>query len=91
MTISVRLDDKTKRALKARAKQTGVTMSELVRVAVIEKLENSPCLESRKTPFELWQEMFTGYSGGETDRSERVKELVGKAIDEKHSRRRASR
>jgi Family of unknown function (DUF6290) len=87
MTISVRFDDKTKQALKARAKKAGVSVSALVRMAVIEKLESDPLKEQRKTPYELWQEIFSGHRSGESDRSERAKELVGKAIDTKHRRR----
>ena len=87
MTISVRLDDKTLRALKARARKTGVTVSEIVRDAVKTKLETESPPHRTKTPLEHWQEIFTGYGSGESDRSQRVKELVGEAISAKHAQR----
>jgi len=87
MTISVRLDDKTKQALKVRARKAGVSMSELVRMAVVDKLNKNEQMPPRKTPYELWQEIFTGNDSGGVDDSERVKELVTKAINEKHARR----
>ena len=79
MTISVQLDKKTLRALKARARKAGVSVSDFVREAVTAKLE-APLPQPAKTPFELWQEVFTGFDSAESNRSQRVKELVGEEI-----------
>lgn len=86
MPVSVRFDDKTLNALKARAKKSGVSVSEIVREAVKAQLVVDPARQP-KTPFEAWQEIFTGYDSGESDRSQRVKGLVGEAIGAKHARR----
>jgi hypothetical protein len=86
MPVSVRFDDKILTALKARAKKAGVSVSEIVREAVKSQLEIEPP-QQPKTPFESWKAIFTGYDSGESDRSQRVKELVGKAISAKHAQR----
>lgn len=86
MPLSVRLDEKTLRALRAQARKAGVSVSDLVRDAVKAKLESAPTRPA-KTPFEHWQSIFGGYDSGETDRSQRVRELVGEAIRTKHTRR----
>ncbi len=91
MTISIRLDEQTLNALKIRAKQTGSTVSALVREAVREKLELQPSVTHRKSSYDLWQSMFSGHRSGESDRSQRVKELVGEQVEAKHRDTRRSR
>jgi predicted transcriptional regulator len=88
MTLSIRLDDKTKQALRARARRTGVTLSELVRIAVIEKLDSTEQSPPHKTPYEHWQEIFTGNDSGGANDSSQMEGLVAKAVCEKYDRRR---
>ena len=87
MTITIRLPDKLEADLRARLTREDVALSEFVRQAIAEKLEREETTPHRPSAYELWQEHFTGWGSGETDRSKRVKKIVGAEIDGKHRRR----
>ena len=80
-------DDKLEAKLRARITREDVALSEFVRQAIAEKLVREPTVPQKPSAYELWQKHFTGWGSGETDRSKRVKEIVGAEIDGKHRRR----
>ena len=86
MTITVRLPEKLEADLRARLNTLDVGLSEFVRQAIAEKLERERPV--KPSPYELWQKCFEGYASGETDRSERVEEIVRAKLRAKHDRRR---
>jgi Arc/MetJ-type ribon-helix-helix transcriptional regulator len=86
VTITVRLPEKLEAELRARLDILDVGLSEFVRQAIAEKLEREPV--AKGSPYELWQKYFKGYGSGETDRSERVREIVRAKVRAKHDRRR---
>ena len=86
MTITVRLPDKLEADLRARLDKLAIGLSEFVRQAIAEKLEREPA--TKPSAYELWQKYFTGHASGETDRSERVEEIVRAKLRAKHDRRR---
>lgn len=83
MTITVKLDDELEARVRAQL-HAGTTLSDFVRTALIEKLERD---DSRASPYELWQQYFDGWGSGETDRSERIEELVTEKVRAKHRTR----
>lgn len=86
MTFTFRLDERLERAVKARAESKGTTVSEYLREAVTEKLKRDEAAKPKKTPYEGWKEIYTGYASGETDRSSRIKELAAEAVEEDYRR-----
>ena len=86
MTITFRIDDELEKAVKARVSSLGTTVSDFVRAAVAEKLEREEAAKPKKTPYEGWTEIYSGYASGETDRSTRVKEIVAEAVEEDYRR-----
>jgi Arc/MetJ-type ribon-helix-helix transcriptional regulator len=86
MTITVRLPEKLEADLRARLYTLDVGLSEFVRQAIAEKLEREP--QAKASPYELWQKYYKCYASGETDRSERVEEIVRAKLRAKHDRRR---
>ena len=86
MTITFRMDDELEKAVKTRASSLGTTVSDFVRAAVTEKLEREEAARPKKTPYEGWKEIYTGYASGETDRSTRVNDIVTEAIEEDYRR-----
>ena len=92
MIITLRLDKREEKRVRARAKALGITAAEFVRGAIAEKLQREVLgKKPKKTPYEAWLELGVDYASGETDRSERVDELVAEAIAEKHRARRSDR
>lgn len=83
MTITIRLPDQLEAQLRARLDAKDVPLSEYVRQAIVEKLEREPDAETPSI-YELWKQHFTGWGSGETDRSERVEEILGAELDAKH-------
>lgn len=55
MTISVRLNDKETELIKAYAKINNISLSDLIRNAVLEKIENEYDLESYKKAVEEYK------------------------------------
>jgi len=86
MTITVRLPDELEAKLRARLAEGDVALSEYVRLAITEKLDREPA-RPKKSAYEIWQECFTGGGSGETDRSERIGEIVRAQLDAKRRRR----
>lgn len=55
MTISVRLNDKDTELIKAYAEMNNISLSDLIRNAVLEKIEDEYDLESYKKAFEEYK------------------------------------
>ena len=83
MTVTIRLPDQLEEQLRAHLEKAGTPLSEYVRQAIAEKLERDP-EAAKPSAYEIWQKHFTGWGSGETDRSERVKEILGAEFDAKH-------
>ena len=71
MTISVRLNDKDTELIKAYAKMNNISLSDLIRNAVIEKIEDEYDLECYKKAMQEYEKNPTTYTMDE------VKEEVG--------------
>lgn len=56
MTISVRLNDKDTELIKAYAEMNNISLSDLIRNAVLEKIENEYDLECYKKAIEEYKE-----------------------------------
>lgn len=77
MTISVRLDPDTETALRDRLRQDDVLLSAFVREAIREKLARA---DAATTPYAIGETLFGRYGSGDSDRSERRKELIRQRI-----------
>ncbi len=62
MTISVRLNEKDAELIKTYAKMNDISLSDLIRDAVIEKIEDEYDLKSFKKALEEYQKDSTTYS-----------------------------
>ncbi|MBQ9266903.1 MAG: ribbon-helix-helix protein, CopG family [Clostridia bacterium] len=62
MTISVRLNDEDTKLIKAYAKMNKITLSELLRNAIMEKIEDEYDLKSYKKAKEEYEKNPTTYS-----------------------------
>lgn len=71
MTISVRLNDKYTELIKAYAKMNNISLSDLIRNAVIEKIEDEYDLECYKKAMQEYEKNPTTYTMDE------VKEELG--------------
>jgi predicted DNA-binding protein len=69
MTISVRLDDKTKRRLSRYARARGVSQSEIVRQA-IDALLNGGAVHDGKTVYEKMKHLIGSVHSGRSDLSQ---------------------
>lgn len=66
-TITIRLDEETDARLKRRLEQSGQSLSEFVRAAVVTQLASAPLHE---TPYDAWQRLVQGCAGsGDANRS----------------------
>lgn len=83
MTISIRLDQETEAALRRRLAGEGMPVSEFIREAIREKLARGP---DEASPYAIGESLFGRYSSGETDRSQRRKELLRERLHAKHRR-----
>ena len=83
MTISIRLDPETEALLRGRLLREDVSLSEFVREAIREKLERG---DVPATPYRIGEPLFGRYASGDTDRSERRKDLLRERISAKHRR-----
>lgn len=87
MTITVRLPDELEARLRTRVAAENIGLSEFVRQAIAEKLEEKPEPE-KPSAYEVWKKHFKpGEGSGETDRSQRVKEILRAEFDAKRRRR----
>ena len=87
MTITVRLDPKTQRRLKILAKNKGASVSDIVRSAIEQKLELEAAPAKKMTPYQAWKAIYTPWSSGESDRSERHSEIIAGIVEEKYRER----
>ncbi|WP_141699062.1 hypothetical protein [Candidatus Thiosymbion oneisti] len=81
MTISIRLDPGLKTALQRRLSERDLPLSAFVRQAISEKLEREG---QEAGPYAIGEHLFGRYSSGETDRSERRKQILRERFREKH-------
>ena len=93
MTITVRLPDELEARLRMRVAAENIELSEFVRQAIAEKLEEKPG-QVKPSGYEVWKKHF--YSGGgdpmadgsgESDRSERDEEILRDHFDAKRRSR----
>jgi len=73
MAISVRLDPGLKAVLRRRSSARDLPVSAFVREAISEKLEREG---QEADPYAVGEPLFGRYSSGETDRSERRKQIL---------------
>ncbi len=84
MTITVRLDAQTKRALTSAAKKQGLSNSELVRQCLQEYLDPSG---DGRLAWELGKEVFGKHGSGRSDLASHAKQIAREKIHAKKSRR----
>jgi len=82
MTITVRLPHDIEAKLRARLEAESLALSDFVREAIVEKLEREG-VAVKPSAYELWKQHFTGWGSGETDRSERIEEILEAEFDAK--------
>lgn len=82
MTITIRLPHELEAKLRERLATEQLALSDYVREAIAEKLERE--IEPVKpSPFEVWQQCFDGWSSGESDRAERIEQILKERFDAK--------
>ena len=87
MTITVRLPDELEARLRQRMAADNIELSEFVRQAISAKLDAEPA-PPKPSAYEVWKKHFTpGEGSGESDRSQRVKEILRAEFDAKRRRR----
>ena len=69
MTISLRLNDEDSALFKAYAEVNGITMSELIRQAVLEKIEDEYDLQAYNTAMEAYKVNPVTYSLDEVEKA----------------------
>jgi hypothetical protein len=84
MTITVRLDADTQRALARAAKQKGLSKSELVRQCLHEYLGQKG---DARLAWELGKDVFGKYGSGRSDLAKEAKRIVREKIHAKKGRR----
>lgn len=84
MTISVRLDTDTERALSRAAKQTGLSKSELIRQSVREYLDQTG---DGRFAWELGNGVFGKRGSGRSDLASDAKRIAREKIHAKKGRR----
>jgi hypothetical protein len=83
MTLSVRLDEKTKTRLRRFLAQTGGSLSDFARAAILEKLEREA---KRPTPYELGKHLFGSFDSGRGDLSTNSEKILREKLRAKHRR-----
>jgi RHH-type transcriptional regulator, rel operon repressor / antitoxin RelB len=78
MTISIHLPKKLEANLRSRARARGITLSDFVREAIVEKRRRKPL-----SPYERGKHLFGKYGSGRTDLSTARKTLLDEAISGK--------
>ncbi len=86
MTISVRLPPELEIALRQRLESHDLVISDFIREAIQEKLNRTP--DSKPSAYELWKEHFKGWSSGQSDRAERVEEILREKYRAEREKRR---
>lgn len=83
-TITIRLDDETDARLRRRLERDGESVSEFVRTAIVNRLSETPTLE---TPYEAWVRIAGDVGGsGDADRSTTYKARIKEKLRAKHRR-----
>jgi predicted transcriptional regulator len=83
MTISLRLDTQTEKAIERYAKQDRTTKSQLIRDLISQFIQNR---KSKQSAWELGKDLFDQESSGDGNLSENRKALIGGLINAKKSR-----
>jgi hypothetical protein len=88
MPLSVRLDDRTERAIRRLAKRTGRTKSDVIRdaIATLEEHER-PMPASAPTAYDRLVHLIGGTGSGRRDLSEATGEKFRKLLAQKHRAR----
>ena len=82
--FSIRLDDKTRRAIARIARAKGRSQSEIVREAIQAFVKDEP---SEVRPYDQWKDVIGIIKGGPADLSERTGEKFTKLLLERRKRR----
>jgi hypothetical protein len=83
MTLSIRIDEKTKTRLRRRLSEKGGSVSDFVRAAIAEKLERE---DAKLTPYELGKHLFGQDLGGPPDLAKNHKKYYAEKMRAKHRR-----
>ena len=86
MTITVRLPDELETKLRDKLDKEQIALSEYVRQAIAEKLEREPA-PAKASAYDIWQQCFDGWSSGESDRAERIEDILKERFDAKRRSR----
>jgi predicted transcriptional regulator len=84
MTITVRLDAETKRALTRAAKKQGVSNSELIRQCLHDYLDQTG---DARLAWELGKDVFGKYNSDRGDLAQNAKRIVREKINARKGRR----
>lgn len=84
MTLSVRLDERTKASLDIAAERAGISTSEFVRQCIESRLEEEPPVN---LAWELGKDLFGKYASGRSDVSANKKKYLEEIFDEKRRNR----
>jgi Arc/MetJ-type ribon-helix-helix transcriptional regulator len=79
MALTVRLPQDLERKIDAVVEDKGVKKSDLVRLWIEKGLE-AEARQGRKTPYELWSEIFTPAGSGRGDLGRNAKRIVKEKI-----------
>ena len=86
MTISVRLPRQVETELRAHLEAEGIGLSEFVRQAIIDKMQNNRT-GSKLSAYELGKDVFGKHGSGQSDRSVTRKQGLREAVSAKYRRR----
>lgn len=81
--VTLRLDPKLEAELKARARQLGVTKSELIRESIVQYMARADA----PSAWEAGKDLFGQYGSGEGDLSENRKTKLKEKLEAKRGRR----
>jgi hypothetical protein len=83
VSISIRLDPETEKALRRYLEVERIPLSAFVREAIQEKLARGA---GEVSPYSLGEPLFGRFASGEADRSLRREELIRERLHAKHRR-----
>lgn len=81
MSVSLRLEKALEAELRQRLERDGIPLSEFVRQAICEKLQREA---QPADPYTLGCTLFGRHASGESDRSQRRKQIIGERLHARH-------
>jgi hypothetical protein len=84
MTISLQLEEPLEAELRQRLARDGIPLSDFIRQAIYEKLEKLEHDIPLTDPHTLGQPLFGRHASGESDRSQRRKQIIRERLNAQH-------